>query len=163
VARVLEVTEDCAVVEREHGPGTGKTDRHVHLDFDQTFEVVEGTVRLQIGDEAERDVSAGETIRAPRGVAHRDPYNLGPGRARWRNSVSPVPRFVHIYFGSYGELLAADRLNAQEEFSFLQLMSVLRAGRSQSFATGPPIAVQKVLIPIAAALARARGIRPTVD
>src|SRR4051794_28479436 len=94
--RVIEHTAERAVLERLMPPGTGKTDAHVHRDFSQVFEVVEGTATCSV-DGTERKLSAGESIDIPQGVPHVDPYNASPEALVVRNVVTPAGRFVDVY------------------------------------------------------------------
>jgi uncharacterized RmlC-like cupin family protein len=161
IARVIEL-DGRAVAEFVSPPGTGKAGGHLHRDFDQRFEVLEGQMRVRMGGEPERTLAAGEHVDIPCGIPHQDPWNESDRPATWRISITPTTPFVRIFIATYGELLAAGKLNDQETFTFLQLMAVLRAGRADSWAEGIPITLQRPLIPAAAALARLRGIRPVL-
>lgn len=50
--RVIEVSSDRPVVERLLRPKTGKATAHVHRDWTQRFEVVEGEARIRVSKEA---------------------------------------------------------------------------------------------------------------
>jgi mannose-6-phosphate isomerase-like protein (cupin superfamily) len=156
--RVVEHTPDRAVLERLMPPGTGKTDAHLHRDFAQVFEVVEGTASCSV-DGAEGTLSAGESVDIPRGVPHVDPYNPGPGPLVVRNVVTPAGRFVDVYVSSWGRALEEGRLNSQDEFTFLGLAVMLAEARGDSWAAGPPMALQRLAVPVAARLGRLRGHR----
>ena len=78
-----------------------------------------------------------------------------------RDTISPVTPAVHVLFGTLGELLASGKLNSQDGFTLPQLAAVLRAGRADSWGAQPPIPVQRVVLPLLAVIARARGLRPT--
>jgi quercetin dioxygenase-like cupin family protein len=54
--------------------------RHIHLDEDETFYVLEGELVIEAG-EARRTVRAGQAAHAPRGVAHSFRV-VSPGGAR---------------------------------------------------------------------------------
>ena len=54
---------------------------HVHQNEDETFHVLEGELRVRAGD-ADVTIGAGETLLAPKGVAHT--YRVeSPAGARW--------------------------------------------------------------------------------
>jgi quercetin dioxygenase-like cupin family protein len=54
---------------------------HVHQTEDETFHVLEGELRMRAGD-ADVTIGAGETLLAPKGVAHT--YRVeSPAGARW--------------------------------------------------------------------------------
>jgi mannose-6-phosphate isomerase-like protein (cupin superfamily) len=158
VGRVLESTEERAAVERELPPNTGKGDAHVHHDFHQRFEVVEGTASLSV-DGDERTLGAGESIEIERGVPHVDFHNASDDRLVVRNIVTPAPRFVHVYFASWGRALEEGRLNDQDEFTFVGLLTTLNEANGDSWAAGPPVALQKLLLGPVAAIGRRRGQR----
>jgi mannose-6-phosphate isomerase-like protein (cupin superfamily) len=156
--RVIESAHERSVVERTMPPGTGRADPHVHHDFDQRFEVVSGSATARVGKE-KRTLAAGEALELPRGVPHVDPYNAGTEDLVVRNVVSPAPRFVHVYFASWGRALEDGRLNDQNEFTFLGLMTTLAEARGDSWAAGPPQRLQKLMLPAGGALGRRRGHR----
>ena len=158
VARMIEVTPERAVLEREMPPGTGRADPHLHNDFHQRFEVVEGTASVTV-DGDERTLAAGESLEIDRGVPHVDAYNASASRLVVRNVISPAPHFAHVYVASWGRALEAGRLNDQDEFTFLGLMTALAEAKGDSWAAGPPIALQRLLVPVGAAIGRRRGHR----
>jgi quercetin dioxygenase-like cupin family protein len=53
---------------------------HVHHTEDEIFHVLEGELRVRVGD-SELVVAAGETVIGPRGVAHT--YRVESSEARW--------------------------------------------------------------------------------
>jgi uncharacterized RmlC-like cupin family protein len=161
IGRVIEV-DGRAVAEFVSPPGTGKAGGHLHRDFEQRFDVLEGEMRVRIGDEPARTLGPGEHADVAPGVGHQDPWNESDATATWRISIAPATPFVRIFIATYGELLAAGKLTDQETFTFLQLMAVLHAGKADSWGEGIPIALQRPLVVAAAQVARLRGIRPVV-
>lgn len=159
--RVVELSQERAVIERVLRPGSGKAGAHLHRDWLQSFEAVDGELRIQVGKEEPRLLAVGETAQVPRGVVHVDPWNESASTAVVRNTVSPVTPAVHVIFGTPGELLASGQLDSQDGFTLPQLAAVLRAGHADSWGAQPPIPVQRVVLPVLAAIARARGLRPT--
>ena len=160
VVRVIEVSSERSVVERVLRPGSGKAGGHIHRDWTQRFEVREGEVMVRVGSDAARVLVAGEMVEVPRGVGHVDPWNESAAPAVTRNIVSPVTPFVHVIFATLGESLAAGRLDSQDSLTLLQMAATLRAGRADSWGEQPPIPVQRVVLPILAAVAKASGFRP---
>jgi mannose-6-phosphate isomerase-like protein (cupin superfamily) len=159
-ARVLEHWRDTGnarfVWERTMPPGTGKAAAHVHLDYDQCFEVVSGTARLTIEGE-ERSLSAGESVEIERGTTHQDAWNEGPEELTWRMTIEPVPRFIEVYAETWFDGFTRGALNDQDEMPILQIMRIIRETNAQSFAATPPIPIQKATLPLAAVIARMRG------
>ena len=157
--RVIEVFSERSVVERLLRPRSGKAKAHVHRDWTQGFEVVEGEAWIRVGKDAPRPLAAGETVEIPPGVGHIDPWNESDAPTVTRNIVSPVTPFTHVVFATLGETLAAGRLDPQGELTFFQMAAALHQGRADSWGEQPPIPIQRLVIPMVAAIARARGIR----
>lgn len=158
--RVIELSPERSVVERLLRPRSGKAAGHVHRDWTQGFEVVEGEAWIRVGKDTPRRLAAGETVEIPPGVGHVDPWNQSDAPTVTRNIVSPVTPLVHVVFATLGEALAAGRLNSQGELTFLQMLAVLHEAKGDSWGEQPPIPIQRLAIPLVAAIARARGIRP---
>lgn len=148
-----------AVLERLMRPGTGKADAHVHLDYVERFEVLEGTATIELDG---RTVSAGpgETVEVPPGTPHRNPYNATDADLRLRQTASPGGAFAEAFVSSLGHHMENDTVNDQGEFSDLQLFVVLHGTRARSHRAGIPVALQKPVIALGAALGRRRGLRP---
>jgi mannose-6-phosphate isomerase-like protein (cupin superfamily) len=144
--------------ERTLPPETGRLSPHVHLDFRQTFTIVEGRTRAALGRE-ELTLGPGETLEVPQGAAHVDPWNPGPGRAVVRNRISPVPLVIQAYVETMIAQAVAGKLNRQDEFPFLQLAVLLRETNGQSFDSRFPIALQRASIPALGAVGRMLGYR----
>ena len=68
---------------------------HVHRTEDETFHVLEGELRMRVGD-AEVRIGAGETLLAPKGVPHTYRVESREG-ARWLviTRRGDFERFVH--------------------------------------------------------------------
>jgi mannose-6-phosphate isomerase-like protein (cupin superfamily) len=154
-AEVVESSRERFVFERTLPPGTGKGMPHLHLDYVQTFEVLEGAGTMRIGRER-RDMRAGETIKLERRTAHVDPWNEADSPLRFRMTIAPQPYFIEVYAATWTAWLEAGKLNRQDEFGPLQIVAILHAGRAESFGTGPPIWLQRGLISLVGPLARRR-------
>ncbi len=146
---------DGYVIEATLPPNIGRARAHVHLDFEQDFDVIEGVARLSIkGDE--REASAGTTVHVPRGTRHVDPWNAGPDRLVFRNTIAPNPPFIPAYGETVIARLVDGRLSDAGELAPLHLAVVLHATGGQSYGPGP-IALQRALLPLLAAIGRRRG------
>ena len=132
----------------------------MHRDWTQRFELVEGEARIRVGMEAPRLLAAGDTVEIPRGVGHVDPWNESDAPTVTRNIVSPVTPFVHVVFATLGEALAAGRLDSQDSPTFFQMAGALHEGHGDSWGEQPPISIHRLVIPVVAAVGRARVIRP---
>ena len=74
-----------AQLETDDPRGTG-VPRHVHHNEDETFYILEGELTAVVGEER-IDLSAGDYLFAPRGVAHT--YVVRSERARMLATISP--------------------------------------------------------------------------
>jgi mannose-6-phosphate isomerase-like protein (cupin superfamily) len=145
-------------VERVYKPQTGKAGAHLHRDFEQWFTVQDGEMTMTL-DGDERAYGPGETVHVSKGVPHVDPWNASNADLRVRGRFDPVPEFVEAYTEVLGQRMREDQVNKQGEFPQLQLFVLLHAYRADSWGVGPPIAMQKPLIPVLAAIGRLRGHR----
>jgi hypothetical protein len=158
---VAEWTPQRAVFVRLMRPGTGHTDAHYHRDFDQSWECLEGVLTCTV-DGRTRRLQPGERQVIPRGVPHRDPYNDSDADLRFNFVIEPCPYFVEVFARSLGDLMERDKTNDQGEFSNLQILGVLHAGRADSWLARIPLLLQKPLVAIGGRLSRRLGYRPIV-
>jgi len=147
-----------AVIERVMKPHTGKADAHLHLDYVERFEILDGTATIEV-DGREITAGPGETVEVPRGTAHRNPYNATDADLHLRHTASPGGSFAEAFVSSLGHHMEQDTVNEQGEFPDLQLFVVLRGTRARSYRAGIPVPLQKPVIALGAALGRLRGYR----
>ncbi len=160
--RQLDSVAGNMSLERLMKPHSGKADAHVHLDFDERYEILEGTATVELAGRR-IEAPAGETVEVPRGTPHRNPYNPTGEDLRLRQTVSPGSEFAECFISSLGHHMEQDTVNDQGEFPDLQLFVVLRATRARSYLAGPPVGLQKPVIAAAAVLGRLRGYKPRYD
>ena len=147
------------VIERLMKPHTGKADPHVHMDYVESYEVLEGTATVHVDGE-QRRLGAGERLELQPGVAHVNPYNETDADLRHRHRISaPGRTFAEAFVSALGHHMENGSVDDQGEFSDLQLFVVLHGTRAQSFRAGIPVWLQKAVLPLGAALGRARGLR----
>jgi mannose-6-phosphate isomerase-like protein (cupin superfamily) len=149
-------------IERSFAPGTGRVDPHLHEDFAQTWEALSGEGMIEI-DGAERPLRTGDRVVIEPGTRHRDPWNPGPGELHTRGTFEPDNDFVEAYASAYAHMLTEGGLNDQDELPLLQVLVIARATDSRSYGGSPPIAIQKAALPLAAAIGRLRGYKPSYD
>src|SRR3954466_6322048 len=103
---------DDAVIERLMKPHTGKADAHVHLDYVERFEILDGTATIEVDGRA---ISAGpgETVEVALGTGHRNPYNQADAALPLRHSASPGGRFVEAFVSSLGHHMERGSVNEQ--------------------------------------------------
>jgi mannose-6-phosphate isomerase-like protein (cupin superfamily) len=147
-----------AVFERVMKPHTGKADPHLHLDYVERFEILEGTATIEL-DGREITAGPGETVEVPLGIAHRNPYNVTDSDLHLRHVASPGGPFAEAFVSSLGHHMEQGTVDDQGEFSDLQLFVVLHGTRAKSYRAGIPVPMQKPVIALGAALGRLRGLK----
>jgi hypothetical protein len=149
---------DDMVMERVIKPGTGKADPHIHFDYVESFEIIDGTATIEVDGRA-INAGPGERVELPLGTPHRNPFNDTAADLHLRHRAAPGNVFVEAFVTSLGHHMERDTVNDQGEFSDLQLFVVLRGTRAQSYRAGLPIPVQKPVIALGALLGRLRGYK----
>ncbi|HEV2752626.1 MAG TPA: hypothetical protein VGV36_02185 [Solirubrobacteraceae bacterium] len=159
VLRVPGPHERILQLKRVLKPGTGKTARHVHMDFVERFVVEAGQARaelvgrlIELGPPEAFDVS-------PKRV-HVNPYNAGTEDLVIRQAVEPASHFSLGYFETLGHLMTQGRTDKQGEVPLIAVFALAQLTRSQTFAAGLPRAAQRALLaPLGARLAKLRGYK----
>jgi mannose-6-phosphate isomerase-like protein (cupin superfamily) len=150
---------DDMVLERVMKPHTGKADPHRHLDYVESFEVVEGTATVVV-DGRTIEAGPGERVEIPVGVPHRNAYNATGADLHLRHRAAPGSPFVEAFVSALGHHMEAGTVNGQGEFPQLQLFVTLHGTRGQSFLPTLPIVLQKPVIALVALIGRLRGYKP---
>jgi mannose-6-phosphate isomerase-like protein (cupin superfamily) len=156
VVEILQDEPERFALRRTLPPGTGRTAPHRHLNGIERFTVLSGTATGKVG---RRHVSLreGDVMDVPVGATHVHPHTSARETAVVEHVIEPRPRFVEVYFASWQEWLAAGRVDGQDEPTLLGIMAVIDAGGGGTWVSGPPIALQKAVVPVMARLARRRG------
>jgi mannose-6-phosphate isomerase-like protein (cupin superfamily) len=157
----LDAGSDAAF-ERLMKPRTGKADAHVHLDFDERYEILEGTATV-VREGQEIRLSPGDTLEIPRGTRHVNPHNATSEDLRFRHTASPRTEFADAFVSALAHHMENGTVNEQGEFPDLQLFATLHGTKAKSYLAKVPIVLQKPVIPVAAFIARRRGYRPRYD
>ena len=135
-------------------PGGGVFVEHLHPHSEERFEVLSGRLILERAGE-QSVVLAGERAAIPARVAHR-----------WRNGGDEE---LHLFIEAHDphgfdamieDVFAAARAGATDERGRLKLLTaaaLMRRHAESIRATSPPPAVQRVIIPPLALMARALG------
>lgn len=140
-------------------PGSGRFAAHRHLDYEEQWLVYSGTASYKLGRKR-GELGPGEKLILPPGTAHVDPYNASDEPLELLGLISPPNSFTFLYGRTHGDALRTGRVNRQQQLSPLHLMLVLRESRAGTYAAGPPVTIQRLLvIPLLAAFARLRGYR----
>jgi mannose-6-phosphate isomerase-like protein (cupin superfamily) len=131
---------------------------HVHPKQEERFEIVSGTLGLEMRDE-EIVAGPGETVTIPAGTPHRF-WNAGEDEARFRCEVRPALQFERLLETMFA--LAADgKTNKKGLPNPLRLAVIARAHFDVVRLPFPPVFVQRLGLTLAAPLGRLLGYAPT--
>jgi mannose-6-phosphate isomerase-like protein (cupin superfamily) len=153
--------------EETYPQGRGKEANapHLHLTFDERFEVVEGRAAYVVSG-AKQLAEAGATVVIPRGAAHLNPYNAGDVPLKLIHSIAldpPNARTLESFenaFDTIGELARRGKLDQRRQpKSFLQFALILQSLHPHSYAAGVPIPAQRAMLGILGGLGRLLGYR----
>jgi mannose-6-phosphate isomerase-like protein (cupin superfamily) len=133
---------------------------HVHDHLAEHVEVRVGRITFVLDGE-ERTLAAGEQLTVVAGVWHRW-WNAGQGDVQVRVRVEPAMRFEEAILVVWG-LCADGHTNAEGRPSPLFGALLATRYRREVRFRQPPDAVQRLLFPPLARLARLRGLERTVD
>jgi mannose-6-phosphate isomerase-like protein (cupin superfamily) len=133
---------------------------HVHDHCAEHFEVRAGRIAF-LCDGEERTLGAGEELTVAPGTWHRW-WNAGEGEVRIGVRVEPALHFEDAILAFWG-LCADGHTNAEGRPSPLLGALVATHYRQELRYREPPDAVQRLLFPPLAALARLRGLQRTID
>jgi mannose-6-phosphate isomerase-like protein (cupin superfamily) len=137
------------------GPGDWVGPDHFHPFQEERFEVVAGAPIFRIEGE-ERSAEPGEVITIPIGVSHIF-RNGGREELQMISEYRPGLKSVETFFATFFGLAADDKLTRRGRPPILQSVLTLWELRDYLVVTRPPPAVQRLLFPPLAAIARLRG------
>jgi mannose-6-phosphate isomerase-like protein (cupin superfamily) len=154
---VLRAEPGLLEVEGRWGSEGKPPPAHYHPDQDERFEVLEGRLRVRVGDE-ERELGAGETLEIRRGASHQmwNP-NREPARAIWQTRPA---RRTEEWFRSIDALYGEGRVEPDGRPSALAFGSLLSEYRDVFRLGVGPEPVTRPLISLLGLLGRIRGYRP---
>lgn len=150
------IVADFAVEKGGFVPGG----EHVHDHCTEHLEVRSGEINFLLDGE-ERTLRAGEEVTVEPGTWHRW-WNAGAGEVQIRVRVVPALRFEEAITVLWG-LCADGHTDAEGRPSALLGALVATRFRQEIRYRRPPDAVQRLLFPPLAALARRRGLQSTID
>lgn len=141
-------------------PHTGRGRAHRHPGIEQRTVLLEGaSARYRCGGQ-DGILGTREELAIPAGTPHIDPYNDSDEPITVRTLFSPGPMHVVVLGRTHGQALRDQCVDSQQELTLPHLISVLAERDSCTYAAGLPIGLQRMLLPVAAVLARHRGYRP---
>ena len=153
---ILSARSDELEVLVTYFPG-GPPPRHFHPEQDERFEVVEGTVKVELDGEV-RELGAGDSIEIPRGAVHRlwNPAQ-GDARAIWR--TTPAGR-TDQWFRALDALHREGRTGRDGQPGMLAFGVLLSEYRDVFRLAGPDLLLRPVFA-LLATIGRARGYSAT--
>lgn len=153
-----ETNGEAVLVETIVRPDGFVAAAHVHPNQSERFEVLEGLLRLRLGD---TDVLArpGDVATVSPGTPHRF-WNAGRTDARFLCEVRPALGFESLIETMF-TLAAEGRTNRRGLPNPLRLAVIARAHFDTVRLPFPPAAVQRAALAIGAPLGRALGYRET--
>ncbi|MGQ0840995.1 cupin domain-containing protein [Actinokineospora sp.] len=89
--RVVDSNIDTLHLQATWIPGGSPPPRHWHPRQDERFEITAGTLRVEVGGNPPRDLTAGQTLTIPRRTPHRM-WNAGTNNARATWVITPPGR-----------------------------------------------------------------------
>ena len=141
------------------GPGEWVGPDHFHPLQEERFQVVRGAPIFRIEGQ-ERPAEPGEAVTVPVGVSHIF-RNGGPEELQMISEYRPGLKSVEIFFATFFGLASDGKLTRRGRPPLLQSVLTLWELRDYLVVTRPPPAVQRLLFPPLAAIARLRGYRPS--
>jgi quercetin dioxygenase-like cupin family protein len=135
-------------------PGGIAPRKHLHLDVEERFIGVDGTLKLWVGGK-ETTLGAGETAVVPVGVGHTF-WAEGEETAHFVAEIAPA-REMETLFETVWGLYRDGKTNRHGHEALLQ--GAVLAKSHASVAAGPPVALQRPVIAGLAALGRLMGYR----
>lgn len=133
---------------------------HVHPKQEERFEILAGTLGLEIGRE-KIVAGPGETVTLPAGTPHRF-WNAGDEEARFRCEVRPALQFERLLETMFA-LAAAGKTNKKGMPNPLRLAVIARAHFDVVRLPFPPAVVQRLGLALGAPMGRLLGYRATYD
>jgi quercetin dioxygenase-like cupin family protein len=138
-------------------PG-GLITEHIHPHQEERFIITAGQAHFTLDGE-ERVAEAGETIIVPAGVRHSE-GNPGPAEIQAVVELRPALRSQQWHEALAGLVADGKTTSRGAPRNPFQLGATFWHFRHESRVTSPPIAVQNLLLPPLAALAKILGVRP---
>jgi mannose-6-phosphate isomerase-like protein (cupin superfamily) len=155
---ILQNDPERFELRREMPPLTGGGKAHRHLTVNERFDVLEGEVTGSV-DDAARTLGAGDALVLPLGSTHVHPATAAGQTATITHTIEPRPRFVEVYSQSWLGWLQQGKTDDHDEPTLLQLMAILKEAGGGTWASGPPVALQKVVTPLLGLIANLLGVR----
>ena len=158
VKTAAETNGAYTLVEVELAPNGGNG-MHYHIDFDESFEVLEGVLGIQLGKEV-MQLKPGQTAVALRNAMHRffNPSATEP--VKFLCTITPAMQFEETLRIAYG--LANDGLTNKKGLPALLPLSIIFQ-KGGTYLPGLPFSIQKGVFDFIARIARRRGVDKALE
>jgi hypothetical protein len=159
VFRITQRESNGAVVEFDHclHPGPSAFAEHVQLNQAERFEIVSGMARYRLNG-AEHTAAPGQVVVIPPGAYHINCWAGGADELHLRHSFLPALD-NEAFFETLFALARLGKTDAHGGVNLLQLAVIGSEIKSQTFGAGIPISLQRLGLPLLAALGRRLGYR----
>jgi len=144
----------CSSLFEPFAPGPPK---HIHLDFDEYFEIENGELSVWIDGEVKK-IKPGERIHIPKGMPHQ-PYNETADTIRMAGSIAFPEAFTFSLIQIYGLLDDNPDFGALPKTLFMLAPIHQGGGFDAYMAEGPPVVLQKFTSFFLTPIARLMGYR----
>jgi mannose-6-phosphate isomerase-like protein (cupin superfamily) len=139
-------------------PGGAVPMKHVHRRSDERFEIIGGTLGVDIGGER-TELVQGDRATVPAGTPHAW-WNAGEDEVHVMVEIEPALRFEEMIETMFG--LARDgKVGPGGRPRLLQIAVFGRAFMDEVHVASPPLWVQRVLFAVLDPIGRVLGRRPT--
>jgi mannose-6-phosphate isomerase-like protein (cupin superfamily) len=142
---------------RTFPPGEGRSRRHRHMDFDETYEILDGVADAWINGLSRRLTSESGLFRIPSGTDHVNPFSNDNTGLRLRHTIAPATEAALAYVNTLGQLMNEGR-DDDGELPPLATLAVFERMQGRTYLSQLPVwSQQRLLGPIGARLAQRRG------
>lgn len=144
---------ECILEAEPFAPGPPK---HIHTDFDETFQIENGELTIWVDGEIKK-LHPGEVLLVPKGTPHK-PYNETAETIRTKGTFGFPEKFAYHLVQAYGFMEQHPDF-MKEPGTLFQIALLQQAGFDSYVVDGPPVAIQKTIAFVANPLARLFGMK----
>jgi mannose-6-phosphate isomerase-like protein (cupin superfamily) len=137
-------------------PFAGGPPKHIHTDFDETFQVENGELTVWVNGEIKK-VQPGEVLHIPKGTPHK-PYNETADTIRIKGSVVFPEKFAFCLAQVYAVMDSQPDFEHSPKLIF-QMPLFHSSGFDAYMVEGPPVFIQKAMGIVISPLSRLLGYK----